>query len=83
MKIENHHVYLLELIKTNDMAKKKYTYSEAFRRLEEIQALIEGNELDVDELSDHLKEASELLKICKDKLFNISEETKKILEEIQ
>lgn len=65
------------------MTEKKYTYKEAFKRLEEIHVLIERNELDVDELSDRLKEASELLKICKDKLFVISEETKKILEEIQ
>jgi Exonuclease VII small subunit. len=65
------------------MTKKKYTYNEAFSRLEEIHSQIERNELDVDELSDRLKEASELLKICKDKLFVVSEETKKILEEIQ
>ena len=65
------------------MTKKKYTYNEAFHRLEEIQSQIERNELDVDELSDRLKEASELLKVCKDKLFVASEETKKILEDIQ
>ena len=65
------------------MTKKKYTYKDAFLRLEEIQSLIERNELDVDELSERLKEASELLKICKDKLFLVSEETKKILDEIQ
>jgi Exonuclease VII small subunit. len=64
------------------MAKKKYTYKEAFKRLEEIQSQIETNELDVDELSDRLKEASDLLKICNDKLFVVSEETRKILEKI-
>ena len=65
------------------MSKKKYTYNEAYQRLEEIRTLIESDELDVDELGERLKEASELLKICKDKLFAVSEETKKILEEIQ
>ncbi|MDR0798894.1 MAG: exodeoxyribonuclease VII small subunit [Dysgonamonadaceae bacterium] len=62
---------------------KTITYKEAFRRLQEIQGLIESNRLDVDELSGILKEASSLLKICKDQLFTVSEETKKILESIE
>jgi exodeoxyribonuclease VII small subunit len=64
------------------MAKKELSYNEAFARLEEIRALVESNNLDVDDLSEKLKEASVLLKICKDKLFKVNEETKKILEEI-
>ena len=64
------------------MAKKELSYKEAFARIEEIRALVESNSLDVDDLSDKLKEASGLLKICKEKLFKVSEETKKILEEI-
>ena len=65
------------------MAKKELSYKEAYARLEEIQALIESNRLDVDDLSEKLKEASMLLKICKEKLFSVNEETKKILEEIK
>jgi exodeoxyribonuclease VII small subunit len=65
------------------MKEKTGTYKEAFSRLEEIQRSIESNQLDVDDLNEILKEASSLLKICKDKLFVISEETKKILENIQ
>lgn len=65
------------------MEEKKETYKEAFARLQEIQALIETNRLDVDELSGILKEASSLLKICKEKLFVVNEETKKIIENIQ
>jgi exodeoxyribonuclease VII small subunit len=65
------------------MSKKEITYKEAYARLEEIQALIESDKLDVDDLSEKLKEASVLLKICKDKLFLINEETQKILEEIK
>ena len=64
------------------MTKKELSYNEAYACLEEIQAAIESNKLDVDELSDKLKEASALLKICKEKLFKVNEETKKILEEI-
>jgi exodeoxyribonuclease VII small subunit len=72
-----------ELFNKKGMTKKEITYKEAFARLEEIQALIESNKLDVDDLSEKLKEASGLLKICKDKLFLANEETKKILEEIK
>jgi len=65
------------------MSKKELSYKEAYSRLEQIQALIESNQLDVDDLSEKLKEASALLKICKDKLFLADEETKKILDEIE
>lgn len=64
------------------MGKKTLTYTEAYSKLETILALLEENKLDVDELSEKLKEASGLLKICKDKLFVAGEETKKILEDL-
>ncbi|MDR1682882.1 MAG: exodeoxyribonuclease VII small subunit [Candidatus Symbiothrix sp.] len=59
------------------------SYSKAFSRLQEIQTQIESNQSDVDELSGLLKEAAALLKTCKDKLFTVNEETKKILEDIE
>ncbi|KAA6301799.1 MAG: hypothetical protein EZS26_002108 [Candidatus Ordinivivax streblomastigis] len=65
------------------MAKKEISYTQAFNRLQEIQNLIEDNKLDVDELSAVLKEAAALLKTCKDKLFEVNEDTKKILQDIQ
>lgn len=65
------------------MAKKELTYSEAYIKLQQILQLIEENRLDVDELSSKIKEASSLLKICKDKLFVANEETKKILEDLK
>lgn len=65
------------------MAKKELSYKEAYSRLEQIQRLIESNQLDVDDLNERLKEASVLLKICKDKLFLADEKIKKILEEIE
>lgn len=64
------------------MKEKELSYKQAFSRLQEIQNLIESNKPDVDELTSILKEASGLLKVCKDKLFVVSEETKKILEDI-
>jgi exodeoxyribonuclease VII small subunit len=62
---------------------KELSYKEAYSRLETIQAQIENNQLDIDDLSEKLKEAATLLKLCKDKLFIANEETKTILEEIK
>lgn len=59
--------------------KEELSYKDAYNRLEQIQDLIENNQLDLDELSDTLKEADSLLKLCKNKLFTVNEETKKIL----
>jgi len=67
----------------SEKIKNQLSYSSAFSRLEKIQNLIEGNTLDVDELADKLKEASSLLKVCREKLFTANEETRKILEELK
>ncbi len=63
------------------MATKKETYTEAMKRLEAIVARIEGNELDIDELGDNLKEAQKLIKYCRDKLYKADTEIKKMLDE--
>ena len=60
---------------------KKETYSEAMKRLENIVARIESNELDIDSLGESLKEAQELIKFCREKLYKADGEIKKILEE--
>lgn len=51
------------------------------KRLEAIVARIEGNELDIDELGDNLKEAQKLIKYCRDKLYKADTEIKKMLDE--
>jgi len=64
------------------MTQNHLSYSRAYSKLEEILFQIESNKLDVDELSSKIKEASSLLKICKEKLFVANEETKKIIDSI-
>jgi len=64
------------------MAKKNMTYSEAVTAVEDILRLIETGELDVDELAEKVKQASELLKLCKGKLFRTEKEIEKILKEM-
>jgi len=61
---------------------KKETYNEAVEKLRAIVEEIESGELDVDVLSEKVKEATRLIKLCKEKLFKADEEVKKILEEL-
>lgn len=63
------------------MAKKEIKYEEAVSELEEIVEKMENDELDIDQLSDQLKRAKELVKLCKDKLTQTDEEIKKLLSE--
>ena len=50
------------------MAKKEETYNEAIEKLRKIVAEIENGDLDVDILSEKVKEATRLIKLCKEKL---------------
>ena len=64
------------------MTKKNLSYSEAIATIDEILQQIETGELDVDELAEKVKQASELLKLCKGKLFSTEKEVEKILKEM-
>ncbi len=64
------------------MAKKNLTYKEAVAEIEEIMAKMEGDELDVDELSAHVDRVAFLIKLCKDKLRHTEDEVKKIIESL-
>ena len=61
------------------MAAKKQTYEQAMKRLEEIVTRIDSNELDIDSLGESLKEAQELIKFCREKLYQADGELKKQL----
>jgi len=62
------------------MTNKNLTYSEAIAHIEDILHQIETGEMDVDEMAEKVKQASELLKLCKGKLFNTEKEVEKILK---
>jgi len=59
------------------------TYNEAISAIDEILEQIETGELDVDELAARVKQASELLKLCKSKLFNTSKEIETVLKQME
>jgi len=62
---------------------KELKYTEAFEELQSIVNDMEDSKISVDELDSKIKRASELLKICKDKLFKTEENVQKILDEIK
>lgn len=64
------------------MAKKTESYTEAVEKLRRIVSDIERGDLDVDVLSENVKEAIRLIQLCKDKLYKVDEEVKKVLEEL-
>ncbi len=55
-------------------------YEEALKELETIVRKMENDELDIDTLSEQLKRAQQLIKLCKDKLTKTDDEIKKILD---
>ena len=61
--------------------KSTLTYTEAYKELQEIVKQMESATISVDELSDKIKRASMLIKICKDKLSLTEEEINKIINE--
>lgn len=60
------------------MAETKY--AKAVKKLDEIIQKIETEEIDVDELADNVKEAVELLKVCKSKIEKAEFEVKKVVD---
>lgn len=62
---------------------KEPNYTEAFEELQEIVLEIEQGEISVDELSEKVKRAAVLIKICKAKLTSTEEDVARILKELE
>lgn len=58
-------------------------YTEAFEELQQIVREMEDGEITVDELSVKVKRATELIKICKNKLSSTEEDVNVILKELE
>ncbi len=61
----------------------KFNYREAVKRIEAIVAEIEGENPDIDQLSDLVKEALELLQKCKDHLKTTETDLTKTLSDLE
>lgn len=62
------------------MKEEKLKYSEAVAELESITVRMQSSDCDIDSLASLTTRALELLKICKEKLFQTDQEVKKCLE---
>lgn len=61
----------------------KLTYKEALAEIEQIVANLENDKLDIDQLSVAVKRVTELIKFCKDKLKETTEEVEKTLQSLE
>ena len=55
-------------------------YEEAMHQLQEIVRKMENDELDIDQMSEQLKRAQELIRLCRDKLMKTDEEIRNLLK---
>jgi len=65
------------------MSELKITYKQAFKRIEQIVSEINGDDPDVDKLSDLVKEGLELLKYCKQNLKHTEDDLKTALQDLE
>ena len=57
-------------------------YKEAYEELQQIVSEIEEGQISVDELSEKVKRAAHLIRICKAKLASTEEDVNKILKDL-
>ena len=65
------------------MVKKKLNYKDAVEEIEQIMQKLENEDIDIDELSQKVKRAGELIAFCKEKLHATENEIEHILGEIE
>ena len=58
-------------------------YTKAFEELQEIVAEIEKGEISIDELSEKVKRAAQLIRICRTRLTSTEEDVARILRELE
>jgi exodeoxyribonuclease VII small subunit len=62
---------------------KEQSYTKAYEELQQIVESMENEDVSIDDLEKNIKRASELLKICKDKLHKTEISVLKNLEDIK
>jgi len=65
------------------MAKKNVEYSKAIEELNKILSDLESENVNVDELSDKVKRAIELIRVCKNKIKKTEMEIKNMVGEFE
>ncbi|MFT4753760.1 MAG: exodeoxyribonuclease VII small subunit [Salibacteraceae bacterium] len=62
---------------------KEINYENAMNELETIVAGIEDDQISIDELSSKVKRATELIKICQNKLYKTEKDIADVLSELE
>ncbi|MGE5349769.1 MAG: exodeoxyribonuclease VII small subunit [Actinomycetota bacterium] len=65
------------------MARKEIGFNEALKGIEEILKNIEEGEPDIDRLSENVRKAAELIKICRRRLRETEEKIDGIMEDLR
>ncbi|MEN9301711.1 MAG: hypothetical protein RL264_140 [Bacteroidota bacterium] len=65
------------------MGKSELNYTAAFEELQLIVAEMEDGQINVDELSEKVKRAAVLIKICREKLYATESDVKGILKDLE
>lgn len=65
------------------MMEKNLTYEEAYRELQKITEDIENESVSVDDLAAKVKRASELIRLCQDKLKSAETEVSNIIKNME
>ena len=63
------------------MNSNQIKYREAVERLDEIIAQLDNEDVDVDELAEQVKEAVELIRLCKAKIDKAELQVKKVVDD--
>lgn len=65
------------------MESTQKNYNQAYSELKEIVSKMENGQMQVDELSENIKKATELINICKQKLTTIETDVDKLIQDIE
>jgi exodeoxyribonuclease VII small subunit len=65
------------------MAKKEIGFNQAVKQIEEILRNIEEGEPDIDRLSDNIRKAAELIRICRRRLRETEEKIDGIISDLK
>jgi len=63
------------------MSKKKQTYESAIKELQQIVNEMQEEMVSIDEITEKVKRAKELMDFCKNKLREVGEDVDKLLED--
>lgn len=74
---------MLPFKQRNLMMEKNLTYEEAYRELQQITEDIENESVSVDDLAAKVKRASELIRLCQDKLKSAETEVSNIIKNME